>query len=283
MNADLLRTFLHVIQAGSFRAAAERLYLTPSAISARIRMLEEELGVELFVRNKQGVSLTAAGRRLQPYAETMLETWNRTCRDIMLPDDAEALIAVGATDSIWHMMLSDWLLLMREKYPRVGISSESGTVETLLASLVAGRLELAVVFDDARQFGLMQTELAQVPFMLFATDAGMRAADAVAGDYVYVDWGAAFADLHSRYFGAHAAGYLRTSVGWLALQLLQRGAATAAYLPEKLAQPLLASGSLHVVSDAPVITRPVNALMQRDGPRWSGMDEAMAVMRRMMA
>ena len=64
MNIDVLRTFLAVAEHESLRRAADFLHLTPSAVSARIRQLEQSLNIRLFERSKSGVQLTQAGLKL---------------------------------------------------------------------------------------------------------------------------------------------------------------------------------------------------------------------------
>ena len=72
MDTELARTFLAVIAAGNFITAAERLHVTQSTVSARIRALEDQLGCILFVRNKAGTVLTSAGRQFQRHAGTLV-------------------------------------------------------------------------------------------------------------------------------------------------------------------------------------------------------------------
>ena len=60
MDITLARTFLEIVTTGNFLRAAERLHVTQTAVSARMRALEELLGRKLFVRNKAGASLTPA-------------------------------------------------------------------------------------------------------------------------------------------------------------------------------------------------------------------------------
>jgi len=62
VDTELARTFLTVVTAGNFITAAERLHVSQSTVSTRIHTLEEQLGCTLFVRNKAGTTLTAAGR-----------------------------------------------------------------------------------------------------------------------------------------------------------------------------------------------------------------------------
>jgi len=68
MDTELARTFLAVIATGSFVDASQRLHITQSTVSSRIQRLEEQLGTELFVRNKAGTTLTPAGRQFQRHA-----------------------------------------------------------------------------------------------------------------------------------------------------------------------------------------------------------------------
>ena len=74
MDTELARTFLAVIGTGSFVAAAERIHVTQSTVSARIRTLEDQLGTPLFTRNKAGAALTDAGRRFQKHAALLVRT-----------------------------------------------------------------------------------------------------------------------------------------------------------------------------------------------------------------
>lgn len=72
MDTELLKTFLEVQKTRHFGKAAENLYLTQSAISFRIRQLEQNLGVALFTRYRNNIQLTAAGELLLPHASAVL-------------------------------------------------------------------------------------------------------------------------------------------------------------------------------------------------------------------
>lgn len=88
MDTELLKTFPEVSRTRHFGRAAEALYLTQSAVSFRIRQLENQLGVNLFTRHRNNIRLTTAGEKLLPYAETLMNTagcarrWH-TLRDTM--------------------------------------------------------------------------------------------------------------------------------------------------------------------------------------------------------
>ncbi|VTO16313.1 transcriptional regulator HdfR [Klebsiella variicola] len=87
MDTELLKTFLEVSRTRHFGRAAEALYLTQSAVSFRIRQLENQLGVNLFTRHRNNIRLTTAGEKLLPYAETLMNTWQaRARRSLTLRD-----------------------------------------------------------------------------------------------------------------------------------------------------------------------------------------------------
>src|SRR5690606_14809147 len=96
MDIDLARTFLEVVRTGSFMAAAERLHVTQTAVTARIRNLEGQLGCRLFVRNRAGARLTPDGERLVNHANQLVRTWEAARRELPLPQDALTVRTLGA-------------------------------------------------------------------------------------------------------------------------------------------------------------------------------------------
>lgn len=82
MNIQYARTFLEIVQSGNFNKAAERLHVTQSTVTMRVKTLEESLGQPLFIRNKAGTQLTAAGIQFQRYAETLVRTWQQAPKSL---------------------------------------------------------------------------------------------------------------------------------------------------------------------------------------------------------
>jgi DNA-binding transcriptional LysR family regulator len=72
MDIQLAKTFLEVVASGSFVAAAKRLYVTQSAVSMRVKTLEDQIGRTLFERSKHGAELTHAGEQFHRYAISMM-------------------------------------------------------------------------------------------------------------------------------------------------------------------------------------------------------------------
>ena len=115
MNIEHARSFLAVADTGSFVAAAERLHVTQSTISARIRTLEDTLGTTLFVRNKAGAVPTPSGVRFRAHAIKMVRAFERARREIRLPDNISYQIAIGARFGLWDDKTIDWIARQRRE------------------------------------------------------------------------------------------------------------------------------------------------------------------------
>jgi hypothetical protein len=90
VDIELARTFLAIVETGTFVRAASRLNVTQTTVSARIRSLETQLGRSLFVRNKAGASLTSAGEQFLRYAPTFVQLWERARHQVAVPEGRRA-------------------------------------------------------------------------------------------------------------------------------------------------------------------------------------------------
>src|SRR3546814_610679 len=117
MDISVARTFLEVVKTGSFVSAAANLNLTQTAVSARIRVLEDQLDRPVFTRNKAGAKLTPAGEQFLRFATTLVQVWDRARRAAALPPGRETVVTVGAELSLWSPLLRHWLLWMRRECP----------------------------------------------------------------------------------------------------------------------------------------------------------------------
>lgn len=114
MDVELARTFLEIVATRSFVRAAEHLNVSQTTVSARIRSLEERLGRSLFVRNKNGATLTPAGEQFLRYAPMFVQLWERARHQVAVPSGSRAVLAIGGETSLWQPWLQNWLLWMRK-------------------------------------------------------------------------------------------------------------------------------------------------------------------------
>jgi DNA-binding transcriptional LysR family regulator len=247
MDINQARTFLEVADSGSFVAAAERLHVTQTAVSARIRALEELLGRRLFVRNKVGARLTPAGERLVRYATAMIQVWGRARQHVALPPGCKDGVSVGGELSLWHPLLADWLISMHRECPEIALRAEVDNPANLLTRVQDGSLDLAVLYNPPPRPNLVSELLYEEKLILVTTSPeGKLISDA----YVYVDWGRAFAVNHQTAFPELSSPSVSVSLGPLALTYLLTVGGSG-YFRLGTAEPFLTDGRLKCVTDAP--------------------------------
>jgi DNA-binding transcriptional LysR family regulator len=257
MDTELARTFLTVVAAGSFIDAADRLHVTQSTVSSRIRALENALGCTLFVRNKAGTTMTPAGRQFQKHALTLVRTLEQARHDIGVPAGFRATLTIGGRLGLWERLLLDWLSMMRRVAPDIALRAEIGFEKDLMQGLVDGRLDIGVMYTPESRPGLVVERLFEERLVLVTTSGGMRAGPRP--NYVYVDWGPEFYAKHASIFPDGNASALSVNIGWLGLQhVLQSGG--SGYFPIRVVRPFLADGRLTISGDAPEFTLPAYAV-----------------------
>src|SRR5689334_4984486 len=154
MDTELARTFLVVIATGSFVDAAQRLHVTQSTVSSRIQRLEETLGAELFVRNKAGTTLTAAGRQFQRHASLLTSTVERARQEIGVARGFRASLTVGGRIGLWEDLLLRWLPIYASLAPDVAVRALIGFEEDLMQALIDGRSSIGVMYTPQARPGL---------------------------------------------------------------------------------------------------------------------------------
>ena len=257
MDIELARTFLEIVKTRSFVRAAEQLNVSQTAVSARIRTLEEQLGRPVFVRNKNGASLTPAGEQFLRYAPMFVQLWERARHQGAVPKGRRAVLSIGGELSLWHPWLVDWLRWMRRVAPDVALRVQVGLPESLTDQVAAGALDVAVVYAPQYRPGARVERLLEEKLVLVTTDPDTQA---VAPDnYVYVDWGPDFAHHHELSFPEDTNPGLFVGLGPLALTyILEAGG--SGYFRQRVVAPLIAEGKLHLVACAPSFVYPVYAV-----------------------
>lgn len=187
MDLQQLKTFLEVCQTRHFGHAASNLYLTQSAVSFRIRQLENQLGTTLFVRNRNNLQLTAAGERLRHHAETILSNWEQARQDVASQQDRAATLSLASTSAIWTAWLGSALLDMHQQLGNRFWRSESLTPDQISRRLLERSLDLAVLPVPLKVDELTSQLLTPLTLTL-ACHQQTNAETALQNSYVQIDW-----------------------------------------------------------------------------------------------
>ena len=242
--------------------AAEQLNLSQTAVSARVRALEEQLGRPLFVRNKNGASLTPAGEQFLRYAPMFVQLWQRARHQVAVPPGRRAVLSIGGELSLSHPWLVEWLHWMRRSAPDIALRVEVGVPESLIDQVASGALDVAVMYAPQYRPGARVELLVEEKLVLVTTDAEAKTVES--NSYVYVDWGPDFAHHHELSFPEQTNPGLFVGLGPLALTyLLEAGG--SGYFSQRLVAPHIAAGKLHVVTSAPSFFYPIYAVCSAQG------------------
>lgn len=275
MDIELLKTFLEVKNSRHFGQAADNLCLTQAAVSSRIRQLETLLGVRLFIRNRNNIQLTEAGERLVSHAETLLLGWSKARREVALQSEQVSQIQIGVCNGLWSEALSERVGVLHRQYPSMLFNFDVNSFATLMQKLLARKLDIAISCDSSSVSDLKVSRLGSLSLILMSKDGGC-VTEALTKNYVYIDWGQAFAMFHARRFSDSTQSAMRTNSDTIALDFIQQSGG-AAYFPKHREGALMHQGLMPVV-DAPVFKRSIKAVYRVNSERIELIEQVLGVL-----
>jgi len=279
MDVELARTFLAVVETGSFIEAAQHVYVTQSTVSMRIKALEERLGKTLFERSKAGATLTPAGAQFHRHALAMVRVWEQARLEVALPAGYQTALTVGGQYSLWDGFLLEWVASMRAKAPDIAIRTQSGFSNVLMQHLVEGTLDIGVMYTPQSRPGFELEMLFEEELVLVSSEK--RPSSKPGKNYIFVDWGPEFQADHSLNFPDLSTPGLYMELGSLSLKYLLEHRASG-YFPKRLVVLYLDDGRLKLVSRAPVFHYPAYVVYPADGDP-DVLDLALRTMRKVAA
>lgn len=261
MDITLARTFLAIVDCASFKDAADRLHVSQSTISLRVKTLESALGRPLFERAKSGVTLTPAGEQFQRHASALMRVWQHAQLDVALADQHSDHLAVGGQTSLWEGLLLPWVAWLRREKREIAVTATMGASATLMERLSEGTLDLAVVYRGQARPGLAIEHIFDEELVLLSSkDANLPGP---VDDYVFVNWGPEFAADHSETYPELSQSGLHLDLGAVAVSYLLDTSASG-YFPLRIAQTYLEDGRLKLVKKARRFVYPVYAAYPTD-------------------
>jgi LysR family transcriptional regulator, flagellar master operon regulator len=260
MDTELARTFLAVAASGNFVAAASRLHITQSTVSARIQTLETTLGTRLFERGRHGATLTASGKRFMRHAKILVRTIEQARHDIGLPQGYHDVLVLSGRIALWEGFLPQWVAWMRTTSPDVSLRLEVGFEADIMQSLVEGSVDIGMMYTPTSRPGLVAEQLFDETLMLVTSDLARGWPDE---GYIHIDWEPEFHAQFSEHYPDVSTPTLVANIGWLGVQqLLAYGG--SGYFPQRLVRRHLEAGRLWQVPDSPQFRLPAFMVFPRD-------------------
>lgn len=251
MDIDLAKTFLDIVRSGSLIATAERLHLTQTAVTARVKSLESQLECQLFIRNRAGASLTPEGERFVSYATQIVQLWENAKFDVPLPEAKATAVAVGGELALWSPLLLNWVVNLRSTQDASAIQVATGEASHLIDLVHRGVLDITVVYRPEYLPGLKIEQLLEEKLVMVSA--------ALPDPYIYVDWGPAYEKQHDSAFPGRRRAELSIDFGLLALEYLLQHSGTG-YFRARVVQRYIEEKKLYLVPNAPEFTYPIFAV-----------------------
>lgn len=147
MDHKQLRAFLTIAETGNMTRAAELLNLVQPAVSRQLRMLEDDIGAQLFERERHGMALTEAGKALQGYANRAMLELDRARAELSgSTTEVAGIVTVGLVPSSIDVLASSLVAAVAHEHPRIRLRIAMGYAGTLRQWLESGEIDAAVLY-----------------------------------------------------------------------------------------------------------------------------------------
>ncbi|MGG3470355.1 LysR family transcriptional regulator [Neobacillus pocheonensis] len=157
MNIDHLEAFMYVVHLESIHKAAEALYLSQPTVTARIKTLERDLGIELFLRKGRSLQLSEEGKAFIPYAEQIIRTYDQG-KKLLNKEDHPEEIVIGANIITSQYFMPFALPFLKEAHPQMRFKFISAPNEVLLDKLLQKQVDIAFL-KEVSHHGIQKHEL----------------------------------------------------------------------------------------------------------------------------
>ncbi|MDO7554917.1 MAG: LysR family transcriptional regulator [Oceanospirillaceae bacterium] len=255
MRLEWLHTFIDVSETRNFNRTAERLQITQSTVSSRIRALEEELDINLFIRGRGGATLTPEGIRLLSYAKSIRMTWNLALGELKGPKNYRGSVKIAAQISIWEQLVSEWLTGVRKALPKIAINMEAYYSNHMREELRLGNLDIGVLYAPEYQSNIEVEHLFNEKFVMIATQP-MKISQVNQENYIFLGLTNYFKERHSELLPHLQSAAVSMGLSVMSLEYLKANGG-ASYFSQRQAQKMINKKEIFIVEGAPIIEQPV--------------------------
>lgn len=253
MDVRFFHTFIEVASTRHFGKAAENLYLTQSAVSARIRQLEEYFNAPLFVRERHSIRLTSVGEKILPYAHSMVNTLQDARKSVDLLDVKH--LSVGASNNVWHCLFDSTIESSLQQFPDLSLRCDTYNTDQLSRKLHERRIDIALSFEHLKSDDFATHKVGFIALKLYQTP--QSSAQEAMHNFIQIDWANKFQSQQSADLVKTLHTQFRSNCVQLAISILKRQSTASVLLPPHIAGPLIAQ---EVLVEAPMDNTPALCL-----------------------
>lgn len=183
-----LEYFLEVTNALNFSRASERLGISQPSLSLAIKRLEQTIGTDVFVRHKQGVTLTQAGKQLLLHVRQLLQLWDTTRSEALASQqEIQGNFTLGCHSTIAIHIASKFLPSLLEKHPKLEIHLKHNISRKIMENVINLSIDVGIVANPIRHPDLIIRKLRtdEVTFFM-ANDLHQKTQDIHSGQAILI-------------------------------------------------------------------------------------------------
>lgn len=258
MDIRVFKTFIAVAENKHFGRAAEMLYITQAAVSARIKQLEEFYSTQLLIRDKNNLRLTPSGETLLSHAHLMVSQMEQSKVALSIANQQKISFNIAATPNIWDAFFSSRIKDTINLFENLMLGTEISVREAIQRKLDDRTLDVGLLTDPIKDDGFTNELIGHFDLSL----AGSRPEfDAELTDYILIDWGITFQKEHVLHHKIIPS--FKSSTAMIALEvILSKGG--FAYLPNEFVADLVKKKKLYLIESPIQIKRPIYMVYRKN-------------------
>ncbi len=269
MQKQLLLTFLDVLETRNFHRTADRMSITQSSVSGRIRQLEAELGARLFERGRGGADPTPAARRFEAQCRSLLAMWSQAVNDAVISAKYGGALRISVQFSLMRSLLTSWTQDIRQAMPNITVRLELDYSVQIMRDIAAGNIDVGIVYAPHYLPDLVIEEVGSEEYVMVSTVVD-RLEGVRVKDYIRAGYTLGFEAQHDVNLPHLAHPPLVVGCEDLAMELLSIYGGTT-YVARSQADIMITKGTgVRLVEDAPSIAQKVFSVVhcrRRNAPR----------------
>nr|WP_255723486.1 LysR family transcriptional regulator [Sporosarcina sp. ACRSL] len=224
-----MKTFVSLAKSRNFTRTSEEMNVVQSTITARIKLLEEEVGEKLFIRKTRHVEITDEGKTFLVYVQQALEVLSEGIKTTMIQSKFDTSLVVGGMNSLWDIQIFDQIHQYQSNNPKTALRLITGHSEDVIEKIRYGLIDVGFVYNapQSPQFNVYTVRTEAIHLVgashIVNEIKSLQLNHLKELPFIHYNWGTEFSNWFEQEIGKHETMRYRVDHSGVALRLLLKG------------------------------------------------------------
>ncbi|WP_112179857.1 LysR family transcriptional regulator [Paraliobacillus zengyii] len=229
MDFEQLRTYVSLTNSKNFTRTADEMNVVQSTVTARIKLLEEEVGKKLFIRKTRNLELTDAGKTFLSYAKQTLEIMNEAIKATRIKSNYNSSLVIGGLNSLWDTPIFDHINNYQSIYSNTAIRLITGHSKDIIEKIQYGLIDVGFVYNPPYSsffnvYNIREESISLVGSTKLVAKLNTLTSDFVSDiPFIHYNWGSDFSEWFEEEIGRNETMRYRVDHTGVALRLILKG------------------------------------------------------------